>query len=92
MSIDKIWVLAEVADGSPTSTTLELLTEARSMGSTVAAVTWGGEAASVAGDARRLRGHHRLRRRATSPTLSPAPRSPPPSPPSSRRATVPTSS
>jgi len=48
MSIDKIWVLAEVADGSPTSTTLELLTEARSIGSTVAAVTWGGGAASVA--------------------------------------------
>jgi electron transfer flavoprotein alpha subunit len=48
MSIDKIWVLAEVVDGSPTSTTLELLTEARSMGSTVNAVTWGGAGASVA--------------------------------------------
>jgi len=49
MAIDTIWVLAEVADGSPTSTTLELLTQARSMGSTVAAVTWGPDAAAVAG-------------------------------------------
>jgi electron transfer flavoprotein alpha subunit len=48
MSIDKIWVLAEVVDGSATNTTLELLTEARSVGSTVAAVTWGGEAGAVA--------------------------------------------
>jgi len=48
MSIDKIWVLAEVADGSATTTTLELLTEARSMGSTVAAVTWGGGGDAVA--------------------------------------------
>jgi electron transfer flavoprotein alpha subunit len=48
MSIDKIWVLAEEADGSATSTTLELLTEARSMGSSVAAVTWGGGAGAVA--------------------------------------------
>ncbi len=50
MSIDKIWVLAEVVDGSPTGTTLELLTEARSMGSTVAAVTWGGVAAAAAAE------------------------------------------
>jgi electron transfer flavoprotein alpha subunit len=49
MSIEKIWVLAEVADAAATSTTLELLTEARSMGSTVVAVTWGTETASVAG-------------------------------------------
>jgi electron transfer flavoprotein alpha subunit len=48
MSIDKIWVLAEVVDGSVTNTTLELLTEARSIGSTVAAVTWGGGAEAVA--------------------------------------------
>ncbi|HVC69010.1 MAG TPA: electron transfer flavoprotein subunit alpha/FixB family protein [Acidimicrobiales bacterium] len=49
MSIEKIWVLAEVADGAPTSTTLELLTQARSMSPTVAAVTWGTETPSVAG-------------------------------------------
>ena len=48
MSIDKIWVLAEVADGSVISTSLELLTQARSMGSSVAAVTWGGGADAVA--------------------------------------------
>ena len=48
MSIDKIWVLADVVDGSATNTTLELLTEARSIGSTVAAVTWGGGAGAVA--------------------------------------------
>jgi electron transfer flavoprotein alpha subunit len=50
MSIDKVWVLAESAEGNPTSTTLELLTEARSMGSTVEAVTWGADAAKVAGE------------------------------------------
>jgi electron transfer flavoprotein alpha subunit len=49
MSIDKIWVLAEVVDGSATNTTLELLTQARSMGSSVSALTWGGVAESVAG-------------------------------------------
>ncbi len=49
MSIDKIWVLAEVADGSVTTTSLELLTQARSMGSSVSAVTWGTETAAVAG-------------------------------------------
>ena len=48
MSIDKIWVLAEVVDGSATSTTLELLTEARSIGSSVSAFTWGGAGQAVA--------------------------------------------
>jgi electron transfer flavoprotein alpha subunit len=48
MSIDKIWVLAEVVDGSATSTTLELLTEARALGSSVAAFTWGGAGQAVA--------------------------------------------
>ena len=32
MSVDKIWVLAEVADGAPITTSLELLTQARSPG------------------------------------------------------------
>ncbi len=50
MSIDKIWVLAEAADGSPISSTLELLTQARSMAATVEAVTWGGDAAALAGE------------------------------------------
>ncbi|MDA8267193.1 MAG: electron transfer flavoprotein subunit alpha/FixB family protein [Actinomycetota bacterium] len=49
MSIDKVWVLAEAADGNPVSTTLELLTKARSMAGTVEAVTWGGDAAAIAG-------------------------------------------
>jgi electron transfer flavoprotein alpha subunit len=48
MAIDKVWVLAEVADGNPVTTSLELLTAARSLGSTVEAVTWGTDTASVA--------------------------------------------
>jgi electron transfer flavoprotein alpha subunit len=50
MAIDKVWVLAETADGGgPTPVTLELLTEARTVGSTVEAVAWGAGAASLAG-------------------------------------------
>jgi electron transfer flavoprotein alpha subunit len=49
MAIDKIWVLAESTDGAPTPVTLELLTEARAVGSTVEAVAWGGDVASLAG-------------------------------------------
>jgi electron transfer flavoprotein alpha subunit len=48
MAFDKVWVLAEVAEGKPTSSTLELLTKAREIGSTVEAWTWGGEGAAVA--------------------------------------------
>jgi len=43
MAIDNIWVFAQVADGEPTSGTLELLTKARQLGGTVSAF--------VAGDA-----------------------------------------
>jgi electron transfer flavoprotein alpha subunit len=50
MSIDKVWVLAETADGAPTSTTLELLTEARSLASTTEAVSWGTDTAAVAAE------------------------------------------
>ena len=50
MSIDKVWVLAESAEGNPTSTTLELLTEARALGATTEAVTWGTNTAAVAGE------------------------------------------
>ncbi|HUC38485.1 MAG TPA: electron transfer flavoprotein subunit alpha/FixB family protein [Acidimicrobiales bacterium] len=53
MSIEKIWVLAESANGVPISTTLELLTQARSMAPTVEAVGWGpgtSEAAATLGD------------------------------------------
>ena len=42
-------MLAEVGDGGPTPVTLELLTEARSVASTVEAVAWGADAASLAG-------------------------------------------
>jgi electron transfer flavoprotein alpha subunit len=49
MPIEKVWVLSEVADGSPIPTSLELLTEARSIGSTVEAVTWGPDTEKIAG-------------------------------------------
>ena len=50
MAIDKVWVLAEVAEGGgPTPVTLELLTEARSVATTVEAVAWGSDTASLAG-------------------------------------------
>jgi electron transfer flavoprotein alpha subunit len=49
MSVDKIWVLAEVADGAPITTSLELLTAARELGTTVEAVAYGDATASVAG-------------------------------------------
>ncbi len=44
-------MLAEEAEGggAPTPVTLELLTEARTVGSTVEAVAWGGDTASLAG-------------------------------------------
>jgi electron transfer flavoprotein alpha subunit len=49
MAVDKIWVLAEVADGSPITTSLELITAARSLAGAVEAVAWGDATASVAG-------------------------------------------
>ncbi len=49
MPVDKIWVLAEVSDGAPTTTSLELITQARSLASTVEAVAYGDATASVAG-------------------------------------------
>jgi electron transfer flavoprotein alpha subunit len=48
MAHDKIWVLAEYTEAGPTTTTLELLTEARQLGSTVEAVAWGTGTSSVA--------------------------------------------
>ncbi len=48
MSIAKIWVVVEVADGAPTTTSLELLSHARTLGGTVEAVVWG-DGASAAG-------------------------------------------
>jgi electron transfer flavoprotein alpha subunit len=49
MSVDKIWVLAEVADGAPITTSLELITAARELAGTVEAVAYGDATASVAG-------------------------------------------
>jgi electron transfer flavoprotein alpha subunit len=48
MSVEKIWVLAEVADGSPITASLELLSHARSLAGTVDAVAWGDATESVA--------------------------------------------
>jgi electron transfer flavoprotein alpha subunit len=48
MAFDKVWVLAEVAEGKPTGSTLELLTKARELGSTVEAWVWGDGAAQAA--------------------------------------------
>jgi electron transfer flavoprotein alpha subunit len=48
MAHDKVWVLAEYTDAGPTTPTLELLTEARALGSTIEAITWGTGTASVA--------------------------------------------
>lgn len=48
MSVDKIWVLAEVADGAVISTSLELISHARSLAGTVEAVAWGADTAAVA--------------------------------------------
>jgi electron transfer flavoprotein alpha subunit len=49
MPIGKVWVLAEKGDSGPTPVTLELLTEARSVASTVEAVAWGDDVATLAG-------------------------------------------
>ncbi len=46
--MDRIWVLAEAGESGPTPLTLELLTAARSLASTVEAVAWGGDTASLA--------------------------------------------
>ncbi|MBK9179318.1 MAG: electron transfer flavoprotein subunit alpha/FixB family protein [Acidimicrobiales bacterium] len=48
MSVSTIWVYAESADGAPTSSTLELLTKARSLGGTVEAFTTAADAAAIA--------------------------------------------
>ena len=62
MAIDNIWVFAQAADGAPTTGTLELLTKARALGGTVTAFV-GGDAAGVAGGARRARRGQGLRHR-----------------------------
>ena len=48
MAVDKIWVFAESADGKPTTVTLELLTKARELASTVEALYAGADADAIA--------------------------------------------
>ena len=52
MALSNIWIVTEPSNGSFTTTSLELLTQARSFGANLSAITWGGDAAlaSVAGD------------------------------------------
>ena len=47
MALNNIWVFAQVANGAPTTGTLELLTKARSLGGTLSAFV-GGDGAAVA--------------------------------------------
>ncbi len=52
MALSNIWIVAEPSNGSFTTTSLELLTHARTFGATVSAITWGADAAlaTAAGD------------------------------------------
>ncbi len=47
MSIAKIWVVVEVVDGAPTTTSLELVSHARTLADTVEAVVWDGGASAA---------------------------------------------
>jgi electron transfer flavoprotein alpha subunit len=48
MPVNKIWVVAEAFEGKPLTISLELLTAARGLASTVEAFTWGGDTESFA--------------------------------------------
>mgnify|MGYP003352554293 CR=1 FL=1 len=48
MTVNNVWVFAQVVNGASTSGTLELLTKARALSSNVAAFL-GGDASAVAG-------------------------------------------
>ncbi len=48
MTLNTIWVVAEVADGRPLPVSLELLTKARELAGTVEAVAWGADTSSHA--------------------------------------------
>jgi electron transfer flavoprotein alpha subunit len=52
MALSHLWIVAEPSNGSFTTTSLELLTHARTYGASVSAITWGANAAlgAVAGD------------------------------------------
>ena len=47
MTIAKIWVVAEVVDGAPTTTSLELVSHARTLADTVETVVWDDGAAAA---------------------------------------------
>ena len=49
MAINKILVLVELTESCPTATSLELLTAARSLATTVEAISWGPSVAAAAG-------------------------------------------
>jgi electron transfer flavoprotein alpha subunit len=51
MTISSLWVVAEPSNGSFTSTSLELLSHARTFGATVSAVTWGDNGSALAAQA-----------------------------------------
>ncbi|MGA2968783.1 MAG: electron transfer flavoprotein subunit alpha/FixB family protein [Acidimicrobiales bacterium] len=51
MTLSSLWVVVEPSNDSFTSTSLELLSHARTFGATVSAVTWGDNAATLAGQA-----------------------------------------
>jgi electron transfer flavoprotein alpha subunit len=48
VAVDKIWVFAESAEGKPTTATLEMLTKARELASTVEALYAGADAEAIA--------------------------------------------
>jgi electron transfer flavoprotein alpha subunit len=48
MAIEKIWVVAEATESGPTTTTLELLSVARTLAGTVEAIAWGPNTAANA--------------------------------------------
>jgi electron transfer flavoprotein alpha subunit len=48
MAIEKIWVVAELTESGPTTTSLELLSAARGLAGSVEAVAWGTSTASCA--------------------------------------------
>ncbi|MGH9306887.1 MAG: electron transfer flavoprotein subunit alpha/FixB family protein [Acidimicrobiales bacterium] len=50
MTIERVWVLAESADGAPLGISLELLAKAREVASVAEAVTWGPDPESLATD------------------------------------------
>jgi len=51
MNMSNIWVVVEPANGALTTTSLEILTHARTLGGTVSAITWGGQGAALAAQA-----------------------------------------